>query len=55
MAPAYLRLRTMGVELSDVLSELTFLIVQMVIYFFIAGAAYKLAINKQKNKLEHRA
>ncbi|NOQ25434.1 MAG: ABC transporter permease [Bacteroidales bacterium] len=55
MAPAYLRLRTMGVDLSDVRSELIFLIVQMVIYFFIAAAAYKFAINKQKNKQENRA
>jgi ABC-2 type transport system permease protein len=50
MAPAYLRLRTMGVDLPDLRSELIFLIVQMVIYFFIAAAAYKFAINKQKNK-----
>lgn len=55
MASAYLRLRTMGVDLSDVRSELIFLIVQMVIYFFAAAAAYKFAINKQKNKLELRA
>jgi len=47
MVPAYLRLRTMGVELSDVRSELIFLMVQMVIYFFIAAGAYKYAIKKQ--------
>ena len=55
MAPAYLRLRTMGVDLSDVRSELIFLIVQMVIYFFIAAAAYKFAINKQKKNTELEA
>jgi ABC-2 type transport system permease protein len=47
LAPAYLRLRTMGVELLDIRSEIVFLLIQMVVYFFLAAAAYKFAIKKQ--------
>lgn len=49
--PAYLRLRTMGVALSDIRSEWLFLFFQMLVYFFLAAAAYKFAVRRQAKKL----
>lgn len=37
MVPGYLRLRTMGVSLSDVQFEFWFMTAQMVIYYFLSG------------------
>lgn len=41
MVPAYLRIRTMGVEIQDIRFELIFLIAQMVIYYLLACFSFK--------------
>ena len=46
MVPAYLRVRIMGVPLSSVSYEATFLLIQMVLYFIIACVAYKFSSKK---------
>ncbi len=46
MIPAYLRLRTMGVPLSDVSGEFSILLIQMVAYFLIAGFGFKYSMRK---------
>jgi ABC-2 type transport system permease protein len=50
MIPAFLRIRSMGVSLSDVRPELTFLLVQMIICFFLAAFAYKITVIRQKKQ-----
>jgi ABC-2 type transport system permease protein len=46
MIPAYLRIRTMGVDLSSVKAELLFLIGQMVVYYLLTCQAYKYLARK---------
>jgi ABC-2 type transport system permease protein len=48
MIPAFLRIRTMGVSLSDVRPELIFLMVQMIVYFVMAAFAYKISVIRQE-------
>ncbi|MDP4184246.1 MAG: ABC transporter permease [Bacteroidota bacterium] len=50
--PAYLRLRTMGVDLSAISNELWFLMGQTVVYFLCACAAYKLAMKQAFKKID---
>jgi len=50
MIPAYLRVRTMGVPIRDVKSELLFLVGQMIVYFLIASAGYKISVIRQARK-----
>jgi len=50
MVPAYLRIRTMGVELQDVRFELIFLIIQMVIYYLLACISFKYLARKHSIK-----
>lgn len=50
MIPAYLRIRTMGVQLSDVKTELLFLIGQMLVYFILACISYKYLAKKHSIK-----
>ena len=51
MIPAYLRIRTMGVSITDVRSELLFLLVQMIIYFLLAALSFKYSVMRQEKKL----
>jgi len=53
MIPAFLRVRTMGVPISDVRPELQFLIIQMIVYFLLATVAYKISVIRQERL--HRA
>lgn len=46
MIPGYLRLRTMGAGLESVHYEWGFLLLQMVVYFFLACLSYKIAIKR---------
>jgi len=46
MIPAYLRLRIMGASLESVHYEWAFLLIQMVVYFFLACFSYKIAIKR---------
>ncbi len=55
MIPAYLRIRTMGVSINAVKPELLFLLVQMVVYFLIASAGYKLSVIRQHRKMTELA
>jgi len=48
MIPAFLRIRSMGVSISDVRPELTFLIIQMIIYFLMASVTYKISVIRQE-------
>lgn len=48
MIPAFLRIRTMGVSISDVRPELLFLIIQMIVYFVLASVAYKVNVIRQE-------
>ena len=50
MIPAYLRVRTMGVPINDVKAELLFLVGQMIVYFLIASAGYKISVIRQVRK-----
>jgi len=52
MIPAFLRIRSMGVSISDVRPELLFLLVQMVVYFVLAALSYKLSVNRQGKKIK---
>ena len=54
MIPAYLRVRTMGVPIRDVKSELLFLVGQMIVYFLIASAGYKISVIRQARKRMER-
>ncbi len=51
MIPAYMRIKTMGVALPDVHSELLFILVQMITYFLLAAMSYKYSVIKQENKI----
>jgi len=53
MIPAFMRIRTMGVSISDVRPELFFLLVQMIVYFILASVAYKISVIRQERL--HRA
>ena len=53
MIPAFMRIRTMGVSISDVRPELFFLLAQMIIYFILACVAYKISVIRQERL--HRA
>jgi ABC-2 type transport system permease protein len=48
MIPAFLRIRTMGVSISDVRPELLFLSIQMIVYFILAAFAYKISVVRQE-------
>jgi len=48
MIPAFLRIRSMGVPISDVRPELIFLLAQMVVYFLMAAVAYKIYVIRQE-------
>jgi len=48
MIPAFLRIRSMGVSINDVRPELTFLILQMIVYFLLASATYKISVIRQE-------
>ncbi len=54
MIPAYLRIRTMGVSISQVKPELLFLLLQMVIYFVLAAVTYKITVIRQEKKMRER-
>lgn len=54
MVPAYLRVRTMGVPISAVKHELLFLLCQMIVYFLIASAGYKISVIRQAGKEKER-
>jgi ABC-2 type transport system permease protein len=54
MIPAYLRIRTMGVAISSVKPELLFLLIQMVVYFLIASAGYRISVIRQAKKAMER-
>ena len=53
MIPAFLRIRSMGVSIKDVRPELTFLMIQMIVYFLLACIGYKIAVIRQER--QHRA
>ena len=46
MIPAYLRLRTMGVGISDVSFELIFMMGQVVVYFVLAYVAFRYSLKR---------
>jgi ABC-2 type transport system permease protein len=48
MIPAFLRIRSMGVSINDVRPELAFLMVQMIVYFLLASATYKISVIRQE-------
>lgn len=50
MVPAYLRLRTMGVELQDIKFEFLFLTAQMIVYYFLACLSFKYLATKHSIK-----
>jgi len=50
MVPAFLRLRTMGVNISDIRFEFIFLIIQMILYYFMACFSFKLFAKKHALK-----
>jgi ABC-2 type transport system permease protein len=54
MIPAFLRVRTMGVPISDVRPELIFLLAQMIVYFLMASFAYKINVIRQERKHRER-
>ena len=47
MIPAFMRIRTMGVSISDVRPELIFMMYQMVFYFILAAVGYKISVIRQ--------
>ena len=47
MIPAFLRIRSMGVPISDVRPELLFLLVQMVVYFLLAVFTFRITVIRQ--------
>ncbi len=49
--PAFIRLRTMGVELVYIKYELVFLIVQMVVYYIVASLCYKMVLKCENVKM----
>lgn len=51
MVPAYIRLRTMGVSLSEIKPELSALSIQMLLYFFLAVVGFKIAMNKKPDEV----
>ena len=55
MIPAFLRIRSMGVSISDVRPELFFLIAQMAVYFVLAAFSYKISVNRQGKKMNNKA
>lgn len=50
MVPAYLRLRTMGVDISDIRFEFIFLTIQMIFYYFLACISFKYLAKKHSTK-----
>lgn len=52
MIPAFLRIRSMGVSIFDVRSELILLVIQMIVYFIMAAFAYKITVLRQE-QLHH--
>jgi ABC-2 type transport system permease protein len=48
MIPAYLRIRTMGGTLADVKPELTFLLLQMIVYGLAAAVSYRIYLHRRK-------
>lgn len=52
MIPAYLRIRTMGVTIADVRTEMIFMLVQMIIYFLLAAVSFKFSVIRQERKLK---
>lgn len=50
MIPAFLRIRSMGVSIQDVSYELTFLLIQMIVYFLLAALVYKITMIRQYKK-----
>jgi ABC-2 type transport system permease protein len=52
MIPAYLRIRTMGVSVSDVRPELFFMLVQMIFYFVLAALSFKFSVMRQEKKIK---
>jgi ABC-2 type transport system permease protein len=48
MIPAFLRIRTMGVSITDVKPEFLFLMAQMIVYFLLASVAYKINVIRQE-------
>jgi ABC-2 type transport system permease protein len=52
MIPSYLRIRTMGVSIADVSSELLFMLVQMIIYFVLAVLSFKFSVIRQEKKIK---
>ena len=52
MIPAFLRIRSMGVPVTDVKPELLFLLVQMIVYFVMAAVTYKITVIRQ-DRLHH--
>ena len=53
MIPAFLRIRSMGVPVTDVKPELLFLLVQMIVYFVMAAVTYRITVIRQERL--HRA
>ena len=51
MVPAYIRLRTMGVSLSEIKPELSALSIQMLLYFFLAVVGFKIAMKKKPDSV----
>lgn len=47
--PAFIRLRTMGVSIVDIKSELLFLIIQVFVYYVIAGLSFKWVLKHKGN------
>lgn len=48
MIPAFLRIRSMGVPVTDVKPELLFLLAQMIVYFVMAAVTYKITVIRQE-------
>jgi ABC-2 type transport system permease protein len=53
--PAYMRIRTMGVPISGVRSELIFMVAQMLIYFVLAAFFFKISTIRQEKKISEEA
>jgi len=51
MIPAFLRIRSMGVSISEVRPELLFMLALMVVYFLLAAFTYKITIIRQSKKV----
>jgi hypothetical protein len=52
MVPAYIKLRICGAPLSAVYFECIVLIIQMIVYFFLASFSYKYAVHRFIKKIE---